>query len=201
MAECLGAFFDISEEKIEVKGGFNPSCKTLNGGESGLGIRMFSAIASLSEKELEFNGTGSILNRPMDMLQQTLESLGVNVTTSNGKLPLKIKGPLKGGKAKVDGSVSSQFLTGLLFALPLAENDSVLEISNLKSKPYIDLTLDVLKKFGISIENKGYKKFIIPKKQKYIATEYKVEGDWSGASFLAVLGAISGKVIIRQTAA
>jgi 3-phosphoshikimate 1-carboxyvinyltransferase len=198
MAECLGAFFDISEEKIEVKGGFNPSCKTLNGGESGLGIRMFSAIASLSEKELEFNGTGSILNRPMDMLQQTLESLGVNVTTSNGKLPLKIKGPLKGGKAKVDGSVSSQFLTGLLFALPLAENDSVLEIANLKSKPYIDLTLDVLKKFGITIENKGYKKFIIPKKQKYLAAEYKVEGDWSGASFLAVLGAISGEIIIHK---
>jgi len=198
MAECLGASVKISKEKVEIKGGFNPVCEILDCGESGLGVRMFSAIAALSDKEIIFSGSGSILNRPMDMLKNPLESLGAIVVTMNGKLPLLLKGPLTGGKAKVDGSSSSQFLTGLLFALPMAEENSILEILNLKSKPYIDLTLDILNKFGISVENQGYKEFFIPGKQKYIATDYQVEGDWSGAAFLAVLGAISGKVTIHH---
>jgi 3-phosphoshikimate 1-carboxyvinyltransferase len=198
MAECLGAIIDIFGKKVRIQGGFNPVCNTLDCGESGLGVRMFSAIAALSEKEIFFSGSGSVLARPMDMLQDTLERFGVTVKTTNGKLPVTVKGPLKGGMAKADGSVSSQFLTGLLFALPLSKKDSVIEISNLKSKPYIDLTLDVLQKFGVIINHQNYKTFYIPGNQKYIAVNYQVEGDWSGAAFFAVLGAISGKVAIQK---
>ena len=198
MAECLGAKVKIENDKAVISGGFQPICNTLDCGESGLGVRMFSAIAALSGMELHFTGSGTILNRPMDMLQKTIESLGATVKTTKGRLPLTVRGPLRGGHALVDGSVSSQFLTGLLFALPLAENNSVLEISNLKSKPYIDLTIDVLEKFGITIENQNYERIIIPNKQQYVAANYQVEGDWSGAAFLAVLGAISGKTEIHN---
>lgn len=198
MAECLGAKVELGEDIIKITGGFHPFCKTLDCGESGLGIRLFSAIAALSDKELQFTGSGTILNRPMGMVQETLKSLGVVVTTTNGKLPLSVKGPIQAGKIVVDGSISSQFLSGLLFALPLAEGDSIIEVLNLKSKPYIDLTLDVLGKFGVSVKNLNYQQFLIPKKQRYMATNYTVEGDWSGAAFMAVLGAISGKVTIKS---
>jgi 3-phosphoshikimate 1-carboxyvinyltransferase len=103
---------------------------------------------------------------------------------------------LKGGKLEIDGSVSSQMLTGLLMALPLASEDSVIEVNNLKSRPYIDLTLHILKDFGIKISNKDYKQFIIPGNQKYVSCEYNVEGDWSGAAFLLVAGAINGNLTI-----
>jgi len=197
MAECLGAEVTREPDRWVVKGGLKPVCHRLNCGESGLGIRMFSAIAALTEDEFMLTGRGTILNRPMDMLVDGLQKLGVSVNSEKGKLPFTIRGPIQGGKINIDGSESSQFISGLLMALPLLDKDSVLEIDALKSKPYIDLTISVLKEFGIEIINNDYRKISIPGKQKYKPANYYVEEDWSGIAFIAVAGAISGKVIIE----
>jgi 3-phosphoshikimate 1-carboxyvinyltransferase len=135
------------------------------------------------------------------MVEVPLKQLGVEVTTQNGYLPIQVKGPLKGGDCYVDGSVSSQFLTGLLMALPLATKDSTLFVTDLKSKPYIDMTLALLADFGIRITHDDYQKFSIQGNQKYKAQSYQIEGDWSGAAFLLVAGAIAGQVTVTNLSA
>jgi len=196
VAENLGASIHYSNNNVHIEGTKGLKNTTINVGESGLGIRMFSPISALFEEEITIIGEGSLKKRPLGMIKKPLEDLGAIVILNNNFLPVKIKGKLKGGKTIVDGSISSQFLTGLLFALPMAENDSVLQVIDLKSKPYIDLTIDVLSKFGIVIRHDDYKFFYIKGNQKYKATNYRIEGDWSSASFHIVGAAISGKVEI-----
>lgn len=198
MAECLGAKIRQEDDRIFIKGGFVPACNELNCGESGLGLRMFSAIASLHSEPVKISGKGSILKRPVGISAETMNNLGVELRLNNGFLPLEIKGPLKGGISFLDGSVSSQFLTGLLIASPVISNNTQLIVSNLKSRQYIDLTLDVIRRFGIEIYNEDYTRFLIPGEQKYKAIEYEVEGDWSGAAFLLVMAAVYGKITVKN---
>ncbi len=169
----------------------------LNCGESGLAIRMFSPIAALFPAEITMVGAISLKKRPMRMIEEALNQLGVKCSSTEGFLPLTIQGPISGGYCEIDGSVSSQLLTGLLMALPLASGDSEIRVSNLKSKPYIDMTIQILKSFGITIKNTGYTLFHIPGNQKYKPGNYTVEGDWSGAAFLLVAGAINGELTIK----
>lgn len=196
VAQKLGAKIIKSDNSVEIIGGFNPVANILSVGESGLGMRMFSPIASLYENEITISGEGSILSRPT-LVENALQQLGVTCETKNGFLPLKLKGGLKGGFAEIDGSMSSQFLTGLLIALPFAKNDSTLKVNNLKSKPYIDITLEILSEFGIEIINNNYEEFFIKGNQTAQAKEYFIEGDWSGASFWLVAGAISENINIQ----
>jgi 3-phosphoshikimate 1-carboxyvinyltransferase len=125
-----------------------------------------------------------------------LNQLGVECKSADGFLPLTIKGPLNGGKCEIDGSVSSQLLTGLLMALPLASKDSEITVRNLKSKPYIDMTIQLLSFFGITVVNSNYTLFSIQGNQKYTPHDYTVEGDWSGGAFLLVAGAINGEISV-----
>jgi len=192
--KALGARVTIRDKTVSIEGGMNPTGEVLNCGESGLSMRMFSAVATLWHREITLTGEGSLLTRPVSMIEKPLKELGVTVSSTQGCPPLTVKGPLSGGEAEVDGSVSSQFLTGLLIALPAASRDSCLKVKNLKSTPYIDMTLTLLKSCGIRIENKDYKIFRIKGKQRYRVGEYRVEGDWSGASFLLVAGALGGDI-------
>jgi 3-phosphoshikimate 1-carboxyvinyltransferase len=194
IARSLGANVALSETTLYVEGGFNPAGNTIFCGESGLSARMFTPIASLHDKEITLTGQGSILKRPFDMAEKPLKSLGVNVISRNGFLPLAVTGPLTGGEVHADGSVSSQFITGLLMALPVTEPGSVINVDNLTSKPYINLTLKILEEFGIEIENRGYRSFIIRGGQEYRPGKFTAEGDWSGAAFLLVMGAVAGHV-------
>ncbi len=198
MAECLGADIKRLSDRVIIEGGYHPLCNKIFCAESGLGARVFSVLASLNKDWIEVHGSGSLLKRPVNMLSETLTQMGVEVITTNGFLPLKIKGPLKGGLVFVDGSVSSQFLTGLLIALPILDSDSKIIVNNLKSKPYIDLTISVLYHFGIEVINENYAVFNIPGLQKYKPVSYIVEGDWSGAAFLFVLAAIAGEIRVRD---
>jgi len=198
VAVDLGAEVEVEKNRVVISGGFDPVGNTLNCGESGLGLRMFSAVAALSGKEITLVGQGTLKSRSVAMIEKPLTDLGARVTSMQGKLPVTVCGPLTGGKTIVDGSLSSQFLTGLLMALPLAEKDSELIVNNLKSRFYIDLTIEVLKDFDIEISNNEYKHFIIPGGQVFIPREYEIEGDWSGAAFLLVAGAISGEVLIEN---
>jgi 3-phosphoshikimate 1-carboxyvinyltransferase len=197
MAVGLGARVDPQPDQLKIAGSAILKESKLNCGESGLAIRMFSPIAALYPTEITLVGANSLKKRPMSMIGEALSQLGVKCSASDGFLPLTIQGPIVGGRCEIDGSVSSQLLTGLLMALPLATKNSVVKVKNLKSKPYIDLTIELLKSFGIRIENTNYEVFQIEGNQKYIPTSYTVEGDWSGAAFLLVAGAINGQLNIK----
>lgn len=180
--------------------GVKPVSREMNCGESGLGIRMFAPIAALSDQEIIINGTGSLLSRPMDFFDEIFPKLGVEIESNHGKLPIKIKGPLKPVDITIDGSLSSQFLTGLLMAYGKAATKPVtITVNNLKSKPYIDLTLQVMQEFGYSVINHQYESFEIHpvNAPSHQPMNYLVEGDWSGAAFLLVAGAIAGEITIK----
>lgn len=194
VVEALGARVRMDENEILIKGGLNPTGEILNCGEAGLSIRMFSPIAALRHERLTLTGEGSLLSRPVSMIEEPLKQLGVEVSSTDGCPPLTVKGPLQGGEAVVDGSVSSQLLTGLLMALPKAPKDSRLTVIDLKSTPYIDMTLTLLRAFGVEVEHSNYQSFFIKGNQTYNRGEYRVEGDWSGASFLLTAGALGGSV-------
>lgn len=201
----LGASVTCGDNnKLLIKGSdFTSVSTSINCGESGLGLRMFAPIAALTSREIILSGSGSLLQRPMDFFDKIFPELGITIQSNNGKLPIKIKGPLQPKNISIDGSLSSQFLTGLLMAYAKSCIAPVsIKVKNLKSKPYIDLTLQVLKHFGWHIENRNYQEFHFdPKALKAFPKEgasYTVEGDWSGASFLLVAGAIAGDIIIEE---
>lgn len=193
----LGAEVVINNEELIIKSsGVQPVSKEINCGESGLSIRMFTPIVALSEQQISINGTGSLLTRPMDFFDEILPQLSVQIKSNQGKLPLEIKGPLQARNIEIDGSLSSQFLTGLLMAFSASNADATIKVNNLKSKPYVDLTLEVMKQFGLNIPiNNNYESFIFASKPISELTNqpinYTVEGDWSGAAFLLVAGAIA----------
>lgn len=197
IAVGLGARVEPQVSELRIKGSVTLKETKLNCGESGLAIRMFSPIAALYPTEITMVGANSLKKRPMFMIEEALNQLGVRCTSSGGFLPLSIEGPLSGGSCVIDGSVSSQLLTGLLMALPLVKNDSEIRVNNLKSKPYIDMTIQILKSFGITIENEDYNMFHIKGNQKYASKSYTIEGDWSGGAFLLVAGAINGNLVIE----
>jgi 3-phosphoshikimate 1-carboxyvinyltransferase len=199
-----------------VSGGVVPVSNEINCGESGLSIRMFTPLLALSNREITINGSGSLATRPMDFFDEVLPQVNVKVKSQNGKLPLVIQGPLQPKNITVDGSLSSQFLTGLLMAYAASDAKNVaIKVNNLKSRPYIDLTLDVMKQFGLKVpENKNYESFYFdtdsthsPLATRHLPTEqagsplpphhYTVEGDWSGGAFLLVAGAIAGNMVVK----
>lgn len=194
----LGAKIDYPENNtITVRGGFHPTSEVLNIGESGLGARIFTPIAALWNEPIAIIGVKSIITRPMGMMIQPLQNLGVTVK-SDGFLPITVTGPIRGGETEVDGFVSSQFVTGLLLALPIAQGDSVLHINKANSTPYLDITIDVAQRFGITIDHNGYTDFFIRGNQRYVPTDLSIEGDWSGAAFILTAGAVAGKVNVKN---
>jgi 3-phosphoshikimate 1-carboxyvinyltransferase len=190
----LGAGIKATRAEVVIEGGLRPRGGQLDCGESGLCLRLFSAVAALWSGELTLTGKGSLLLRPVAMIEGPLRELGVACRTENGLPPVRVRGPLRGGNAAVDGSLSSQFLSGLLMALPLAGADSALEVRNLKSRPYIGMTLRILGDCGIRVDHENYERFTIPGGQKYEIGRYEVEGDWSAAAPLFVAAAVGGKI-------
>jgi 3-phosphoshikimate 1-carboxyvinyltransferase len=200
----LGAELTINNEELVIdSAGVHPVSNEINCGESGLSIRMFTALAALSEIEITITGSGSLAVRPMDFFDEVLPQLAIKVQTRNGKLPLVIQGPLTPANITIDGSLSSQFLTGLLMAYAASgASDVAITVTNLKSRPYIDLTLNVMKQFGLKVpENRNYESFYFDSQPINQSTNqlvnYTVEGDWSGAAFLLVAGAIAGNITVK----
>jgi 3-phosphoshikimate 1-carboxyvinyltransferase len=191
------------EEIIITSNGVRPVSNEINCGESGLSVRMFTSIAALSEKQITVTGRGSLVKRPLAFFNDVLPQLDVQCESNDGLLPLKIKGPLQPKNIEVDGSLSSQFLTGLLFAYAGAKARHVtIKVRNLNSKPYIDLTLKLMADFGLKTPiNKNYSEFYFQKLafSPFGDTDfhYSVESDWSGGAFLLVAGAISGNITLK----
>ena len=219
---ALGVIRDLGAEVMELPngslrvrsegvGGFaSGELLEVNCGESGLGLRMFAPIFALSGRTIRVKGEGSLLKRPMDFFDEVFPELGIRVVSNGGKLPLEIQGPLQPRDIEIDGSLSSQFLTGLLFAFAAAGAPGVsIRVRDLKSKPYIDLTLQVMRCFGWEVENRDYAEFRFPQSGRRPRqggadgptdghrTAYTVEGDWSGGAFLLVAGAIAGPIRIK----
>ncbi len=193
IAKNMGSEIEIHQQKIIVKGNFNAAnISAIHCGEAGLSARMFAPIVALKEEKVIITGEGSLLHRPMHMIIAALQQLGKTVNSNNGLLPLEISGKLIPQKIKIDASESSQLLTGLLIALPFSKSNSEIEVTQLKSIPYIQMTLDILQQFGINIQHTNYRNFFIEGNQKVQSNNYTVEGDWSGAAFHLVAAAIAG---------
>jgi len=190
-----GGFIEIESN------GVIPVSDTINCGESGLAARLFIPIAALSNTPITITGTGSLLNRPMGLYAGLLPELNVTISNTGGHLPVHIKGPLNPVDIAIDGSDSSQFLSGILFAFCYAQAQPLITIKvhELKSKPYIDMTLDVLKKFGHSVSHNDYTEFYLHSASQEIddkVIDITIDGDWSSAAFFLVAGAIAGGVVV-----
>ncbi|MDW5299716.1 MAG: 3-phosphoshikimate 1-carboxyvinyltransferase [Sedimentibacter sp.] len=195
----LGAEIEIIKGKtisLSIKGNNrNISKAYINCRESGSTLRFLIPIGLMLSDECVFNGSGKLVERPLDVYYNIFEQDNIYYETNNGKLPLTVRGNLQGGCYEVTGSISSQFITGLFFALPLLNKDSTIIIKDkLESKGYIDLTLEILKKFNIFIENIDYKKFKIKGNSEYKSTNYNVEGDYSQGAFFLVAKEIGNNV-------
>ena len=193
--ENWGAEIERFESALEIIGNGGkvaPRDKYVQCNESGSTIRFLIPVGITSENELVFDGKGKLVDRPLDSYYKIFKEQGLKYETTDGKLPLTVNGKLKPGNYEIDGNISSQFITGLLYALPLLEGDSKLTINkNLESKGYVDLTLEILKLAGIEIVNNDYKSFDIRGNQTYKPFNYTVEGDYSQVAFWIVAGIIS----------
>ncbi len=188
----------LDGQSAAVEGGLRPTDGTLCVGESGLSARLFTPIAALCGTPMRIVGEGSLLRRPMGPIIETLRAMGVTVEAEAGRLPITLCGPLCGGESWIDGSLSSQFITGLLLALPLAQADTTLHVAHPVSLPYIDMTIDTAERFGIEIHQRDYEEFYIPGRQRFRPADFFIEGDWSAAAMLLVAGATAGEVTVSH---
>ena len=169
----------------------------LNVGESGLLLRLMSTIGLGLAKRLIIQGEGTLLNRSIVSLTDQLRAIGLHVQSNNGFLPIVIEGEITNSSLSVNASDSSQFLSGLLISLSQRPFDSVVHVSALSSTPYVDLTIDVVKDFGVRIRHDNYDTFYIEGNQSLSAQKINMEGDWSGASNHLVGAAISGEITMK----
>ncbi|MFQ8706194.1 MAG: 3-phosphoshikimate 1-carboxyvinyltransferase [Thomasclavelia sp.] len=167
--------------------------------ESGSTLRFMVPISIVEENKVHFVGRGNLGKRPLDTFYEIFERQNIGYMYKRDVLDLYVIGKLKPDHYIIPGNISSQFITGLLFALPLLKGDSIIEItSTLESKGYIDLTLQMLNQYGIKIINNDYKSFVVMGNQEYQAHDYRVEADFSQAAFYLVAGAIGNDVILTD---
>lgn len=196
----LGSIIYINKNLLDIEGnnGFENTSKmghNIDCFESGSTLRFLIPLSIVNFNKVTFQGKGKLIERPLDVYYEIFKAQNIKYFNDGGKLPLTIEGSLKPGVFKVRGDISSQFITGLLFALPLLKEDSkIIMTTNLESKAYVDLTIDVLSKYGIEIENTKYKEFIIKGAQSFKSRDYIVEGDYSQAAFFLAASLLGSNV-------
>jgi len=198
-----GANIDIRDGYLFVRGnaGEVEGPQLVDVKNSGTTIRIMSSVFSLQSKKVTLTGDASIQKRPMGPLLEALEGAGVKTSSKNGFPPISVQGPIKGNLIRIRGDVSSQYISGLLIACPLRREDTTIEITTeLKSKPYLDVTLDALDDFGVEVNaGEDFRTFNVPGQQTYARGEYTVEGDYSGAAFVLGASALTeGEVVVRD---
>lgn len=196
---ALGA--EIKEEAnrliIDGRKTFTTETACIDCNESGSTLRFLVPLSISTPRKVNFIGRGNLGKRPLDTFYTIFKEQGISYSFKEGELDLVINGALKGGTFRMPGNISSQFISGLLFTLPLLQEDSTIHITtSLESKGYIDLTLQMLTIFGIQVENvnQAYHTFKIKGKQAYQPTQYTVEGDYSQAAFYLVAAALGSQV-------
>ena len=197
--EALGAEASVENDVLTVDGSavFANKTATLDCIESGSTLRFMIPVAAAGGVEARFTGSGSLVSRPIGLYSQILPEKGVSLEGGDG-LPLKISGKLKSGVFKVPGNISSQFISGLMFALPLLRGDSdIILTSPIQSAGYINMTIRTMEKFGIEVDvtDTGWH---VRGGQRYIPSDYRTDGDWSQAAFYLVSGAVNGEITVNN---
>jgi len=198
----LGAIIEQKNEYLEVKGisydGLRQNIdvdRVVDCNESGSTLRFLVPISLAFEGVTRFVGRGNLGKRPLNTYYEIFDKQGIQYSHKEGVLDLVTTGILKSGDFEVKGNISSQFISGLFFALPLLDGDSkVIITTELESKGYLDLTLSALKDFGIEVINNDYKEFIIKGNQTYISRDYRVEGDYSQGAFFLCADALGAEI-------
>ena len=194
----LGAGIDWQGTTIRVTGASGrwlPAPLPIYLGNSGTSMRFLTALAALGEGEYLLTGTERLCQRPLGELLEALGQVGVQAVSERGDgcPPVRVTGGLTGGRAQLSGAISSQYLSALLFIGPLAPKGLEIDITGeLVSRPYVDLTLEVLGNFGISYYREGYRYFELPGGQCYLPREYDIEADASSASYFWAAAALTG---------
>ncbi|MFC1885399.1 3-phosphoshikimate 1-carboxyvinyltransferase [Thermodesulfobacteriota bacterium] len=201
--------FDIQRENGEAKiygkaGDFpiSKETKEIFLGNSGTSLRLLLSTAALCQGDFLFSGTDRMHQRPIGGLVNALNELGVEARCINAKdlPPVLLKGNgIKGGKVRIEGNKSSQYVSSILLAAPYAEKDVEIEIlGNLVSKPYVDVTIKVMEEFGLKIEKKDSSNFFIKNAQTYTSRDFEIEGDVSTASYFWAAAAVTGGTVITE---
>lgn len=193
--QAFGAELRETRKGLSVKGGLAAGVPlVIDCGESGSTLRFLIPIACLLGQRVTFTGRGRLLERPQNVYEELFAERGIAFTHSPERI--EVCGRLEAGRFRLRGDVSSQFITGLLFALPLLKGDSVVEVlPPFESRSYVELTLDVLRSFGVSAKFTDEYTLAVPGGQSYRPCDYTVEGDYSQAAFYAVLGSVCGGII------
>ncbi len=199
---ALGAKIEKGEDYVVVYGLYRNKNsidkeRIIDCNESGSTLRFLVPISLLFEGSSTFIGKGNLGKRPLTTYYNIFDRQAIDYSYDKEILKLNISGKLKGDIFELEGNISSQFITGLLFTLPLLNRDSKIVITTeLESKGYIDLTLMAMKDFGIEIINNDYKEFIIKGNQQYEPQDYRVEGDYSQAAFFLSADALGNNVTV-----
>lgn len=213
VCRSLGAEITKTEEYLKVVGTggklHNSSKDPIDLANSGTTLRLMTSVSALSDNDVILTGDESLQTRPMDLLIESIKALGVNAKSlkDNGKAPILIKPGYAGGETNISGSVSSQYISSILISSPLSdEGVTLFVLPDFKSRPYVDMTLDIMKKFGVKVLKGFYIKHddctkehkscrideFKVKRQSYVPCDYTVEGDYSSASYLLAAIAING---------
>ncbi len=188
----FGVSIDKGDNFVEIaaKGGLEQPKDVVECRESGSTLRFLVPFGAMVDGGVTFDGKGKLRTRPLTPYFDIFNDQGIQYEY-NSSLPLTVEGRLKAGEFRIPGDISSQFITGLMFLLPLMKEDSTINITGpLESKGYIDLTIDVLNKFGVTVQNENHQKYRIKGGQVYQPTKYRVEGDYSQVAFWIVAGLI-----------
>jgi len=200
----IGVAIEKTTQEIIVNGTdgkFREHNVKIDMGMAGTSMRFFTSIACLVPGTILLDGSERMRQRPIGELANALSSLGADITylQTTGCPPIKIGGTIQGGKVKIKGNTSSQYFTSLLLVAPVLEDGLEIEAVNEQAeKSYVDMTINGLQGFGITVKNEVYKKYIVTSDQTYQATNYQVEGDASGASYFWAVAALT-KGCIRIT--
>ena len=220
VCKALGAKINKTDDYLEVVGTggklHNSSTEPIDLANSGTTLRLMTSISALSDNEVILTGDESLQTRPMGLLMEALMPLGIETESlnDNEKAPILIKPGYVGGETNIYGNVSSQYISSIIISSPLSDKGVTLYVlPEFKSKPYVNMTLDIMRKFGVKSLRGYYLKHeacdkehqscrideFKVKKQDYVACDYTVEGDYSSASYLLALIAINGgKAKIRN---
>ncbi len=195
----LGAKFDYDGDTVKVTGADLLTASPENClccRESGSTLRFLVPICLLLDKNVMMTGSGTLMHRPLGVYQSLAREKGLTFLQDENSIVLR--GPLSAGEYRIAGNVSSQFISGLMFALPLADGSSKINIiPPVVSRPYIDMTLEALREFGVKVDWADDHTLVIPGNQEYKATKTSVEGDYSGAAFFAALDSLGSDVGIE----
>ncbi|MHA2116707.1 MAG: 3-phosphoshikimate 1-carboxyvinyltransferase [Candidatus Thorarchaeota archaeon] len=200
LSKLMGAEVERNK-KLVIKGPerLTAPISEMDCGGSGTTLRIFTALSSLADGKCVLTGDNTLRARPMTELLQALKQLGIKTssTSGDGKPPIEVHGQgLNGGVVTIRGDISSQYITGLLLACAKSRRDTRIELTTeLESKPYVEMTVEVMQHFGVIVEpEKFWDVFLVPGRQDYSANDFEVPGDYSSAAFLLASGVLCGRV-------